>query len=80
MSRAKVEAGIGRCLRELRKALGWSQVELARAAGMSATALSRIETGRLRPKPASLRLLLGIMGLADDSWRLLDILMRRGFL
>jgi transcriptional regulator with XRE-family HTH domain len=77
---AKVEAGIGRCLRELRKSVGWSQVELARAAGMSATALSRIETGRLRPQAASLRLLLGIMGFPGDSWRLLDLLMQRGFL
>ncbi len=80
MSRAKVEADIGKCLRELRKSLGWSQVELARSARMSATALSRIETGRQRPEPASLRRLLGTMGYPGDSWRLLDLLMQRGVL
>jgi transcriptional regulator with XRE-family HTH domain len=80
MPGAKVETGIGSCLRVLRESLGWSQVELARAAGMSATALSRIETGRLRPPAARLRLLLGLMGFPGDSWRLLDLLMQRGFL
>jgi transcriptional regulator with XRE-family HTH domain len=77
---AKVEAGIGRCLRELRMELGWSQVDLARAAGLSATAVSRIETGKLRPESARLRLLLGTMGFSADSCRLLGVLMQRGFL
>lgn len=80
MSGRKVEANIGKFLREVRKSLGWSQADLARSARMSTTELSRIETGRSRPELASLRRLLGILGFRGDSWRLLDLLMRRGYL
>jgi transcriptional regulator with XRE-family HTH domain len=74
------EVGIGRCLRKLREALGWRQAELARTAGMSATALSRIETGKVRPEVTTVRVLLGIMGFAGDSLRLIEILMKSGCL
>ncbi len=77
---AKGEAGIGGCLRELRMELGWSQVDLARGVGLSAPAVSRIETGKQRPDSARLRLLLGTMGFSADSCRLLGVLMQRGFL
>jgi transcriptional regulator with XRE-family HTH domain len=80
MSGRKAEAGVGKCLREVRRSAGWSQAELARSARMSATELSRIETGRLRPEAPDLRRLLGILGYRGDSWRLLDCLMRRGCL
>ena len=77
---AKVQGGAGRCLRELRKALGWSQAELARDIGMSATALSRIETGKVRPQAATVRLALGVLGFSSDAARLLEVLMDCGFL
>lgn len=77
---ASAAGGIGRCMRELRKSVGHRQADLASAVQMSTTALSRIETGKVRPDPASLRLLLAAMGLAGDACRLLDILMRRGVL
>jgi transcriptional regulator with XRE-family HTH domain len=77
---AKVQGGAGRCVCELRKSLGWSQAELARAIGTSATALSRIETGKKRPQVATVRVALGVLGFSSDAGRLLEILMKRGFL
>jgi transcriptional regulator with XRE-family HTH domain len=77
---AEVPGGAGRCLRELRKALGWSQSELARAIGMSATALSSIETGKKRPEAATIRRALAALGFSSDAARVLEILMDRGFL
>jgi transcriptional regulator with XRE-family HTH domain len=71
---------IGECMRRLRRHLGWRQAELARAATMSATALSRIETGKMRPDVTTVRVLLGIMGFSGDASRLLEILMKSGFL
>lgn len=80
MMAAKVQGGAGRCVCELRKSLGWSQAELARAIGTSATALSRIETGKMRPQAATVRVALGVLGFSSDAARLLEILMKRGFL
>lgn len=77
---AKVPGGVGRCLRELRKVLGWRQAELARAVGLSATALSGIETGKKRPEAATIRRALGALGFSSDAARVLEILMDRGFL
>lgn len=80
MTSARVPGGVGRCLRELRKALGWRQAELARAIGMSTTGLSRIETGRMRPEAATIRRALGALGFSSDAARVLEILMERGVL
>jgi transcriptional regulator with XRE-family HTH domain len=80
MRQANARSGIGGCIRDLRIALGWKQVELARAADMTATALSRIETGKERPEAATVRVLLGILGFSSDAPRLLEILMKRGSL
>jgi transcriptional regulator with XRE-family HTH domain len=80
MMPAKVQGGAGQCLRELRKSLAWSQAELARAIGMSATTLSKVENGKVRPQAATIRLALGVLGFSSDAARLLEILMNRGFL
>lgn len=80
MKAAKVQGGVGRCVCALRKALGWSQAELARAIGTSATALSRIETGKKRPQVGTVRVALGVLGFSSDAARLLEILMKSGFL
>lgn len=39
----------GELVRERREALGWSQAELALAAGTRQPVISRIESGRLNP-------------------------------
>jgi transcriptional regulator with XRE-family HTH domain len=80
MIQVKTQGGIGGCLRHLRKLLGWRQAELASATGMSATALSRIETGKVRPPVATVRSLLGILGFSSDAPRLIEMLMGSGFL
>jgi transcriptional regulator with XRE-family HTH domain len=40
---------LGRVVRELRQARGWSQTELARAAGMTQSAVARFEAGGTVP-------------------------------
>jgi transcriptional regulator with XRE-family HTH domain len=75
-----VKSGIGGCLRAVRRHLGWRQADLARAAAMSATALSRIETGKEKPEVTTVRVLLRIMGLSGGASRLLEILMKAEFL
>jgi HTH-type transcriptional regulator, competence development regulator len=42
-------------LREVRERKCWGQAELARRVGLSPNTLYRIETGRSRPRPATLR-------------------------
>lgn len=75
-----VKGGAGRCVGELRKSQRWSQAELARAIGTSATALSRIETGKIRPEASTVRVALGVLGFSSDAARLVEILMKRGVL
>jgi len=45
----------GRGLRELRRARGFSQAQLADLAGVTASYLSQLETGERRPTPAVIR-------------------------
>ena len=47
----------GEALRERRTRLGFSQDDLARAAGIDVTTVCNIEAGRNRPRPSTLRLL-----------------------
>ena len=50
-----------------RLARGWSQAELARRAGMNATTISLIESGRFQPYPAQLVKLARALGLPDEE-------------
>src|SRR5215217_5778034 len=49
-------------VRRLRKLRGWSQVELAERAGVSAFTVTEIETGRREPRPSTLRKLANALG------------------
>jgi XRE family transcriptional regulator, regulator of sulfur utilization len=47
---------LGRRVRQLREARGWSQEQLARRAGLGLMAINRIETGQVRqPKRTSVQ-------------------------
>lgn len=50
---------------------GWTQTELGAKAGLSASDVSRIETGRLRPYPLQVIRLARALKLAPDQ--LLDL-------
>lgn len=54
---------IGQRLRDVRKSIGISLRELARRAGVSASLVSQIETGRLRPSVSTLYALTGSLGI-----------------
>src|SRR5690242_18719661 len=41
--------GVGECLRKARQDRGWTQAELAEAAGLSANYVARLERGELGP-------------------------------
>jgi transcriptional regulator with XRE-family HTH domain len=49
-------------LREVREELGYGQRELADMSGISQTTISHIETGKVKPRPATLRKLADAMG------------------
>lgn len=48
---------IGKEIKARRLALGWSQIQLAVNAGVSASTVHRIETGRTNPRPAVLQVI-----------------------
>ena len=68
---------IGRIVRELRRRLGWRQVDLAAEARVSQSAVSRIERGRLRL--VSLETLREVLA-ALDARLILDVSWRGGLL
>jgi transcriptional regulator with XRE-family HTH domain len=79
MNKARRETEIGAWLRKVRKNQGWTQAELAWAAGMSATALSKIETGKKRPDVTTVRTLLRVTGFSPDAARLIEVLRKDHF-
>jgi ribosome-binding protein aMBF1 (putative translation factor) len=56
----------GSRMREARKAKGWSQPDLAKASGMSRSALGNIETGRFGAGPKVKAKILAALGLPDN--------------
>jgi transcriptional regulator with XRE-family HTH domain len=48
-SAACIAYALGRSVRQLREQRGWSQTELARAAGMTQSAVARFEAGGTMP-------------------------------
>lgn len=50
-------------VRRARKVRGWTQTELARAAGISQSAVARWESGRVSPRVASLQRVFEAAGL-----------------
>ncbi len=60
-------SGMGRNLAEVREARMWTQVRLAREAGVSPTTVSGIESGRIsRPHFGTLRKLAGALGVEPE--------------
>src|SRR5919204_1594139 len=63
-------------LKELRRALGWTQQDLSRASGLSRSYISRLEMGDIAlPSSDRLRALSSALGTAPD-----DLLQAAGFL
>ncbi len=73
--RLVTDAQIGRAVRALRHRLDWTQEELGRRAGCSASSISRIERGRIRS--CSLTTLRRILE-ALDAWAFIKINWRGG--
>jgi transcriptional regulator with XRE-family HTH domain len=57
----------GVAIREIRKALGISQVALAAAVGVDKSAMSRIEGQTQQPKPETLLKIAGRLGVPLDA-------------
>jgi transcriptional regulator with XRE-family HTH domain len=53
-------------MKAAREERGWSQAELAEAAGLPPAAVSRYESGKYEPSVASLRKLLDALGCSAD--------------
>lgn len=57
---------VGAEIRELRRQRGWTQADLSHFSRMSASDISKIETGRLLPSSYQLERLNRALGVADD--------------
>lgn len=79
--RPEVDANLGRKVRLIREQFGYSQRELARRAGMTHTAISLIENGRISPSLSSLKMILDAveMTLSEFFADNLDLDRRRQF-
>jgi tetratricopeptide (TPR) repeat protein/transcriptional regulator with XRE-family HTH domain len=65
---AEAPAGFGGLLRRLRGEAGWTQEELAEAAGLSVRAVAYLERGAVAtPQKETVRLLAGALGLAGQA-------------
>ncbi|MEU9078294.1 helix-turn-helix transcriptional regulator [Kitasatospora sp. NPDC048538] len=58
---------VGTAIRAARCALRMTQAELGRACGYSASAISRVEAGRLRPTDGQLRVIARVLGMSPDT-------------
>lgn len=58
---------VGQRIRATREQMVWGQAELARAAGISPTALYMIETGQRQPRPATIRKIAQALGVSPQS-------------
>jgi transcriptional regulator with XRE-family HTH domain len=58
-------------LSEERALRGWSRAELARRAGINASTVGLIESGRLRPYPSQLLKLANALGISESEAHLL---------
>lgn len=63
---------IGVKIAELRKSKGWTQADLAKAAGLSWGYIAAIEEGRVKPKIKTLALIAKCLGVE------LELLLRKG--
>lgn len=61
-SAAELAYELGRAVRELRERLGWSQSQLAAAAGMTQSAVARFEAGGTTPTLPVLERLAAALG------------------
>ena len=60
--KARLEYELGRSVRMLREELGWSQTQLAKAAGMTQSAVARFEAGGTVPTLPVLERLADALG------------------
>ncbi|WFE38618.1 helix-turn-helix transcriptional regulator [Micromonospora sp. WMMD998] len=63
---ARLAFELGQAVRELREGLGWSQTRLARAAGMTQSAVARFEAGGTVPTLVILERLAGALDMRLD--------------
>ncbi|WP_405094591.1 helix-turn-helix domain-containing protein [Micromonospora sp. NBC_01412] len=63
---ARIAFELGQTVRQLRKQNGWSQTQLARAAGMTQSAVARFEAGGTVPTLAVLERLARALGMKLD--------------
>jgi len=54
---------VGERIREARERKVWGQAELARAAGIKANTLWKIEHGKQEPRPSTVRKIAEVLGL-----------------
>ena len=59
-------------LKQKRKSLGKTQVDIAMAVNISGPFYSMIEHGRRRPSPDVAKRIAAVLGFADEWYRLLD--------
>jgi transcriptional regulator with XRE-family HTH domain len=70
---------VGREIRRLREARGWSQAKLAGATGMGVSGISQIETGARNPSAVTLWKIAGALGVETCQRKLLLIGLPRPF-
>ena len=63
----KGSAGIGRAVARLREAKGWSQQQLAEAAGLSQPYVSKVESGAREPSLVVVQALARALGVKVDE-------------
>jgi ribosome-binding protein aMBF1 (putative translation factor) len=51
MKKMKTKSNTGQAMREARRRLGWTQLNLARQVGCTESLVTKIETGRAMPEP-----------------------------